>query len=56
MAAIKRLHRLISDKELPSTGVWLNKKELMDKYEKLELGKRRHLSLAAVKAGQAYGQ
>ena len=56
MAAIKRLHRLISDQELPTTGAWLNKKELMEKYEKLPLGKRRHLSLAAVKAGQSYGQ
>jgi len=56
LAAIKRLHRLISDGDLPETGAWLNKKELMEKYEKQPLGKRRHLSLAAVKAGQAYGQ
>ena len=56
LAAIKRLHRLISDGDLPDTGAWLNKKELMEKYEKQPLGKRRHLSLAAVKAGQAYGQ
>ena len=54
MAAIKRLHRLIGDGDIPLTDAWLNKKELMSKYEKLPLSKRRHLSLAAVKAAQAY--
>ena len=55
VAAIKRLHRLVGDGNIPATGAWLNKKELMEKYDRLPLSKRRHLSLAAVKAGQAYG-
>ena len=56
LAAIKRLHKLVSDGDIPKTGAWLNKKELMTKYEALPLTKRRQLSLAAVKAAQAYGQ
>ena len=55
LAAIKRLHRLIGDGDIPDTGSWLKKKELMEKYNKLPLSKRRHLSLAGVKASQAYG-
>ena len=55
-AAVKRLHRLISDEEVPATGAWLKKPELMKKYEALPLSKRRHLSLAGVKAAQAYKQ
>ena len=56
VAAIKRLYTLVSDGPVPSTGAWLNKKELMAKYEKLPLPKRRTLSVAGVKASQAYGQ
>ena len=33
LAAIKRLHKLVSDGDVPITGTWLNKKELMTKYE-----------------------
>ena len=55
LAAIKRLHKLVSDGDVPLTGAWLNKKVLMTKYEALPLSKRRQLSLAAVKAAQAYG-
>ena len=55
LAAIKRLHRLIGDGNIPNTGSWLSKSELMTKYEKQPLSKRRHLSLAGVKASQAYG-
>ena len=54
LAAIKRLRRLVGDGTIPLTGGWLKSKELMGKYEKLPLSKRRHLSLAAVKAAQAY--
>ena len=55
LASIKRLHRLVGEGDIPSTGSWLNNKELMKKYEALPLSKRRHLSLAGVKAQQAYG-
>jgi len=55
-AAVKRLHRLISDEEVPATGAWLKKPELMKRYEALPLSKRRHLSLAGVKAAQSYKQ
>ena len=51
---IKRLHRLISDDDVPETAAWLGKDELMKKYKKLDLSKRRHLSVSAVKASQAY--
>ena len=54
-AAVKRLHRLVSGEEVPASGAWLKKPELMKKYEALPLSKRRHLSLAGVKAAQAYG-
>ena len=56
MAAIRRLHRLTGDGEVPTTGGWLNSPALMKKYENLPLNKRRHLSLAAVKASSAYGK
>ena len=52
---IKRLHKLVSEKELPDTGKWLSSKDLMKKYKALDLKVRRHLSLAAVKACRAYG-
>lgn len=51
---IKRLHQLISEGPIPLTGDWLGKKELVEKYQKLPLNKRRHLSVAAVKACQMY--
>lgn len=56
LAAIRRLHKLTGDGELPATGGWLNSPALMKKYELLPLNKRRHLSLAAVKASSAYGK
>ena len=56
LAAIKRLHKLTGDGDIPSTGSWLNKKALMTKYDALPLAKRRALSVAAVKAGASYGQ
>ena len=56
LAAIRRLHRLTGDGEVPTTGGWLNSPALMKKYENLPLNKRRHLSLAAVKASSAYGK
>ena len=42
-------------KEVPETASWLKAKPLFDKYKKLPLEKRRALSIAAVKCGQAYG-
>jgi len=50
---IRRLYRLISDGDVPDTAAWLGKDELFEKYKKLDLSKRRHLSVAAVKACQA---
>ena len=52
--SIKRLYKLIEEGELPLTGTWLAKKELMTQYKKLPLNKRRHLSVAAVKACQMF--
>ena len=46
---------MTGDGNIPATGAWLKKKELMKKYEKLPLNKRRHLSSAAHKASQSYG-
>ena len=52
---ITRLFNLSNDKvkELPVTGGWLKKKELFEAYNKIPVNKRRHLSIAAVKAVQA---
>ena len=51
----RRLFRLINeDGDIPDTGDWLGKKILMEKYRKLPLNIRRHLSTAAVKACKAY--
>lgn len=54
---MKRLRRLTSDEEaIPVAGGWLNKSELMNKFKKLDLSKRRTLSVAAVKAAKVYKQ
>jgi hypothetical protein len=54
---VKRLYKLIDDDgEIPATGAWLSKKILFEKYEKLPLKTKRHLSVAAVKAVKALGQ
>ena len=46
--SVKRLYALThSEGDLPDSRKWLKEKTLKDKYEKLPLGKRRHLSLAA---------
>ena len=42
-------------REIPNAAEWLQKKALFEKYKKLPLEQRRALSIAAVKAGQAYG-
>ena len=42
-----RLYRLSNEGDLPTTTSWLNNKTLKAKYEKVDLGKRRHMSLAA---------
>ena len=52
---IRRLYRLIEpEKDIPLTGNWLGKKELIEKYKKQPLNVRRHLATAAVKASKAY--
>ena len=52
---IRRLYRLIEkDKDVPLSGDWLGKKEVMEAYKKQPLKVRRHLSVAAVKASKAY--
>jgi len=52
---VKRLYRLIDEEgNIPNTGDWLGKKALAEKYKKLPLKARRHLSVAAVKASKAY--
>ena len=50
----KRLFRLIDDGDIPLSGSWLAKEDLMTKFKKLPLTQRRTLSVAAVKAGQVY--
>jgi hypothetical protein len=55
MRNIRRLFRLTEEGPVPLTHTWLKKKETFDKYSKLPLKTRRHLSVAAVKASQAYG-
>ena len=51
----RRLYRLIDeDGDIPNTGDWLGKKSLIEKYKKLPLHIRRHLSVAAVKSSKAY--
>ena len=55
---ILRLLNLNSETQLlsvPESAKWLGAKTLFEKYKKIPLEKRRALSIAAVKAGQAYG-
>ena len=56
MRNILRLYRLTGEGDVPLTHAWLKKKETFDKYLKMPLKTRRHLSVSAVKALQAYGQ
>ena len=50
-----RLYRLIEKEgDIPLTGDWLVKKNLVDAYKKQPLNVRRHLSVAGVKAARAY--
>ena len=56
---ILRLRNLNSETQtlsLPATGSWLGAKTLFEKYKKIPLEKRRALSIAAIKALQAYGR
>ena len=52
---LKNLNSATPSQSLPETASWLKAKTLYEKYKKLPLEKRRALSVAAVKAGQAYG-
>ena len=42
--------------DIPGTGAWLAKDDLMAKFKKLPLTQRRTMSVAAVKAAQVYGK
>jgi hypothetical protein len=53
--AAKRLFLLSNEGDLPKTTAWLNNRTLKDKYEKVDLGKRRHLSLAAHIFAKTFG-
>ena len=55
MRNIRRLFLLTETGSVPLTDNWLKKKETFEKYSKLPLKTRRHLSISAVKALQAYG-
>ena len=53
---VTRLYKLTHDSDtIPTSGTWVNEKKLYEAFDKLELSKRRLLSVAAVKASQAYG-
>ena len=53
---IFRLYRLLDEKaeNLPSTSSWLKQKKLLKKHDSQKLSARRVLSLAGIKAHQAY--
>jgi hypothetical protein len=51
---IKRLYKLNHSGDLPETGTWVNSKKTIDSYSALPLNIRRALSVAGVKAAQAY--
>ena len=52
---ILRLSKLINLEKIPDKPAWLKSEKLFKKYKALPLNKRRALSVAAVKAYQAYG-
>ena len=52
---LKNLNSETPTQSLPETGSWLGAKTLFEKYKKIPLEKRRALSIAAIKALQAYG-
>ena len=52
---LDRLHKLNNEGDLPSSGEWLKNKQLLEKFDKLNLSRRRLLSVAAVKGAKAYG-
>ena len=52
---LKNLNSATPSQSLPETASWLKAPKTFSAYKKLPLEKRRALSVAAVKAGQAYG-
>ena len=52
--SVKRLYHLTNKGSVPVTGSWLKKKELFEKYSKIPINRRRHLSMGAQKAVQSY--
>ena len=57
MRAAKRLYALKhSSGVIPDSTSWLKSKDLKEKYQKIALGKRRHLSLAGHMFAKAFGE
>ena len=52
--SVKRLYRLVNKGAPGATSSWLKSKELFEKYKKIPVNRRRHLSMGAQKAVQAY--
>lgn len=52
--SLKRLYKLVSEKELPMSGGWLAKEDVQKKYETLTLSKRRSLSASGLIASKAF--
>ena len=51
-----RLSKNLGHEKIPEAGGWLKSEKLFGIYKKMPLSSRRALSVAAVKASQAYGQ
>ena len=54
LTSIRRLYHLEFEGEVPTDGKWLNSSKLFEKYKKIPVNIRRHLSTGAIKALQAY--
>jgi len=51
----KRLWKLVGEGEIPANGAWLSNEKLFSKFKGLTAAQKRSLSVAGVKASQAYG-
>lgn len=54
MQNVARLYKLNNEGDIPTTGAWLSVPKLQEKFKKLPLSQRRHLSLAGLKSEMAY--
>ncbi len=52
--SIRRLYKLNNEGSIPTTAKWLKSEKLFEKYKKIPVNIRRHLSTGAQKAVQAY--